>query len=402
MKSPDINLVEYIGITYICKTMRIKMRYIIIFLLLPSLLFAQKVYLSKYIYGNFVKDDNHRLEIFNESADAVNVGGYLIVTRAYMLRLPEKTILLPYSSLRMGKMAIPPEILEIQYQKLQDFLVRFPTDKEIADYIVLFDKNLRIIDAVYFSRLGRTRFLPDRDELITGKRDKILFEIPPANHPMWQSLDVTLDPAMALVQIGGKWQITSRKKNLFPAVEYADLQANAIDGIVTLKWHTTFEEDCFAHIIERGVDGEHFEPVEKIAANKTSTKLSEYVFYDKNVQKDTRYYYRIKNTDKFRNIVYSPIVETSTAEISSDFNLHFVQDSRKETELSFRFSVNTAQHILIRLTDEHFRDKGILFDDFVEKNSPLLIKFAENLPTGKYYIIAEMEKQRLYKVWEVQ
>lgn len=378
------------------------MRSLIFLFCLPTLLFSQKIYFSKYIYGNFVKDDNHRLELFNESAEAVNLSGYVIATRAYILRLPEKTILQPYSSLRMGRAAVSPEILEIQYQKLHDFLVRFPSDKEIADYIVLFDKNLRIIDAAYFSRQARARFLPDKGELITGKGDKILFEIPPASSPVWQALDVTLDPAMALVQIGGKWQITSRKKNLFPAVEYADLQANAIDGIVTLKWQTTFEEDCFMHIIERGIDGEHFEPVEKISANKTTTKLSEYVFYDKNVQKETRYYYRIKNTDKFRNIVYSPIIEASTAELSGDFNLHFVQDSRNEAELSFRFSVNTPQHITIRLADTHFRDKGLLFDDFVEKNSPLLIKYAENLPKGKYYIIAEMEKQRLYRVWELR
>ncbi len=386
----------------ICVPKVTKMRHILLFFLLPSLLFSQKVYLSKYIYGNFIKDDNHRLELFNESPTAANLSNYLIVTRAYILRLPEKTLLPPYSSLRMGKIAISPEILDIQYQKLPDFLIRLQTDREVADYAVLLDKSLRIVDAIYFSRQGRARFLPDKGELITDKGDKIVVEIPPASHPAWQSLDVTLDPAMALVQIGGKWQITSRKKNLFPAVEYADLQANAIDGIVTLKWQTTFEEDCFAHIIERGVDGEHFESVEKIAAHKTTANLSEYVFYDKNVQKDSRYYYRIKNTDKFRNVVYSPIVETSTGEVSGDFSLNFVQDTRKEAELSFRFSANTAQHILIRLTDEHFRDKGILFDDFVAKNSPLLIKYGENLPTGKYYIIAEMQRQRVYKVWEVQ
>lgn len=377
-------------------------RLILIFFFLPSFLHAQKIYISKYIYGNITKDDNHRVEIFNESAVPANLSGYLLVTRNYVLRLPERTILQPYSSIRMGKSAASTEILDIQYQKLQDFLVRFPTDKETADYLVLFDKNLRIMDAAYFSRQKRARFLPDKGELITGKGDKILFEIPSSTNPVWQALDVTLDPAMALVQIGNKWQITSRKKNLFPAVEYADLQANVIEGIITLKWHTSFEEDCFTHIIERGLDGEHFDPIEKIPANRTTTKTSEYLFYDKNVQKDTRYYYRIKNTDKFRNIVYSPITEISTAETSGDFSLNFVQDTRKEAQLAFRFSVNSAQHILIRLTDDRFRDKGILFDDDVEKNSPLLIKYAENLPTGKYYIIAEMQKQRLYKVWEVQ
>lgn len=373
----------------------------IIFLLLISISLegiAQNIYVSKYIFGNFIKDDNHYIEIFNESNQTLQIGGYLLVTRYYVLRLPEPTKIAPYSALRLAKTSTSTRPLDIQYVNIKDFLVRFPSSKDEGDYILILDRNRNILDASYFSQMGRTRFLPDRGELITAKGEAISYEIPSVNYPKWQSMDIILDPAMALVRLGGKWQITSKKKNLLPATEYANFQANYVDGIVTVKWQTLFETDCFQHILERSLDGEKFTAITQIEAKRQANKASDYLYYDQHIQKEKHYFYRVKNIDKFQNEVYSAVIEASTSAMSGDVNLQIIDKTEANSQgVLIRFACRTAQHISVKLMDEQFQELGVLFDAAVSLNSENLIRYEKSLPLGKYYIIAETKERRYYK-----
>ncbi len=366
-----------------------------------SPLIGQGLYVSKYIYGNFTKDDNHYLEIFNESNRIRSLSGYMIVTRNYVAKIPDKTQIQPYSSLRFSK-AMRTGV-DIAYVNVPDFLIRFPSSKAEGDYVVLFDVDKKILSAVYFSPNGKASFLPDKGELITAKGETLPFDIPTSNNIVWNRLDINPDPAMACVFTGGKWQVTSKNKNLVPATEYATPSVNYVDGIVTLKWQTLFEQDCFEHVIERSRDGDNFSELNHTEAHKNSTKNTEYLYYDKDIQKKVHYFYRIKNTDKFKNTIYSPVVEVVATEFSGVFSFQILEKNGIDGgNLSIRFSSQKEQKITLRVLDERFFEIDILFSNIVTAGSENLIKYNPTLPIGKYFIIAETEEQRLYKEFIVK
>lgn len=362
-------------------------------------LWAQPLYVSKYQFGNFIKDNNHYVEIFNESSKRVSLQGCLLVTRNYVFRFPDAASIEPFTSLRIAKQVSADKQVDVPMMGVKDFLIRFSTVKDEGDYIVLFDKNRNILDASYFSSMGKARFLPDNGELITAKGEAINFDIPPANNAKWNSLDVQPDPVMALVRINGKWQITSKKKNLLPATEFGSVQANFVEGIVSVKWQTLFETDCYQHILERSLDGERFVRVAAIPAQKNSNKTNEYLYYDQQIQQEKIYFYRLRNVDKFRNEVYSNVAEIFTSSISEDINIQVVSlpNPKSAAVFSFRFSSRRAQQVRIRLLNERFFEMAVLFDTQVGAKSENLVQYTADLPTGKYYLIAETQDKRYYK-----
>lgn len=369
-------------------------------LLAPSFLFAQNIYLSKYIYGNFVNDNNHSVEIFNESRLPQRIDGYFLITRYYALQFSPNTVIPAYSSLRLVKTEAQSKEMELSFTRLPDFLVRFPSTKIEGDYVVLLDKERRMIDGLYFSSQGKVRFLPDKAELITHQNEHINFEIPAASYPKWASFSISPDPAMALVRMKGKWLVTSKKKNMFPATEYGELKANYVEGIVGLKWKTLFEDDCYLHYVERANEENKFAIIDTISAHLSPKNNTEYLYYDKTIQNNRKYFYRIKNIDKFRNIVYSNIIEVYTSDISGEFSFFLPEFNSKE--LVIRFFSKMPQQVKIKILDEQFREVSILFHSQVSANSQNLIKYTEKLPIGKYYLIADTKTRRFYEIFTVE
>lgn len=373
---------------------------IIVFLLFPSLLSGQKLYISKYIYGNFTKDNNHYLEIFNESERSKNIGGYMIVTRNYVTRIPQKTMIQPFTALRFSKDRQAES--DIIFVNIKDFLIRFPSKAE-GDYVVLFDTENKIVSAVYFSPTGKASFLPDGGELISSNGEAIPFEIPAGNDVVWSKLDINPDPAMACVYVGGRWQVTSKNKNIVPATEYSTPLAIYVNGIVTLKWQTLFEEDCFQHIVERSKDGEKFSELTTVIAGKSTRKNTEYLYYDKDLQKETRYFYRIKNVDKFKNVLYSPVVEVVATESAGDFSFQIIEKNISNPgSFLIRFSSEQKQFVTLKILDERFFEVGTVFSDNITAKSENLVQYNSVLPVGKYFIIAETEARRYYKEYVVK
>lgn len=375
----------------------VKFLFCVFVILIFDTVTAQNIYISKYIAGNITKEETHRVEIFNESDKRFSLGGWMIITRNYVLRLPEKTMLEPYRSLSLGKSTSGVVETDMVFNKLKDFLVRFPATKEEGDYVVLMDKEQNIQDAVYFSLTPKMKFLPDKGELITQTGEIIRFEVPGIWSNKWKKNDVIPDPAMVMVFINNEWQITSKRKNLFPATEYGEFQGNYVEGIVSLRWQTLFEQDCYQHQIERSIDGTRFEVIAVEKGKKTSKKTADYLFYDKNLAPNQHYYYRIKNTDKFNNVLYSRIVEIYTGDDGSLFSMDYIIGEADVAQaLTMRFAAKQAQYVVVKLLNEEFREIGVLFEDEVSANAQNLIIYNQALPVGKYYIIAETAKKRFY------
>jgi len=382
--------------------MRTDIRGFVFFLLFISSFYfgkAQSVYLSKYVSGNYLTDSRHQLELFNATEDYQNLSGYTIVTRQYVLTLPNNTIIPPQSSLSLSKSRKGKGSFELAYDEMKDFMIRISTTDEIGDYVVMFNRYFRIVDAFYYAPRPRVEFLSEKVDFFPYQRDKITFDIPTESASVWNFLQMAPDPAVFFVKINGTWRVTSKRKNMFPATAYTSVDAKYVEGIVTLKWVSKFEEDCFTHIVERKAEGESsFKQLEAVPAKGNSQAIERYAFYDETIGKNQTYQYRVYNVDKFGNVIESEEVEVKTEEASGDFSMNVILSTQLASrEVNIRFFSRKSQQVGIKLLDEQFRELSILFSDTVEANSQNLIKYTQPLPLGKYYLIADTEQRRFYK-----
>jgi hypothetical protein len=348
--------------------------------------------------NSYLEDEVYRLEIFNPSDKPVSLNGYLLVSRQYVVMLPEQAIVPPKGSLRLGKPGGPDGGPDISFQSIGDFIIRIPKRSDPGDYVVLLDTRRQMVDAFYYSPQRKVGFLPDEGELITFQNKKIPFGIPAEGNVNWSYLQMNPDPAMAFVRINKQWRATSRTRNTLPATEYSNIKAQYVNGIVTVEGNTAFERDCLDHQVERSKNGHTFQVIASLPSKQNASSTNAYLFYDDKIEKDSRYFYRLKNIDRFGHILYSNLVEVRTEEAPNGFSMEvFLSRQGTTPSLNVRFSSREAQSIRIKLLDEQWREQDILFYDDLEANSQYLIKYDGSMPIGKYYVIADTERRRFYE-----
>ncbi|MDX1908953.1 MAG: hypothetical protein SF053_18090 [Bacteroidia bacterium] len=370
-----------------------RLRPILLGLLLAAGLPATaQLYLSRYVPGTpgQTGDPIHRIEVFNESQDPVDVSGFCLVTRAYACRLPAGTVIGARTALRLGWVPAAGQRTLI-FGSMTDFITLQP-DREEGDVVALFDRSLVLRDAVYMSRNINVTFLP----METSLRDGTQLYVPDESDPRMTYMPVSPDPALALVQISGQWRITARATNLIPATRYRNLQARYIDGMVYLSWKTLFENDCYTQVIERSTDGKDYEPMDRIQAGGSSVAPRDYTWYDPDTEKDRVYYYRVMNQDKFGYVVYSPPAKVRTEDAPGGFTFDIIQGENKGT-LNVRFSAEMTQQVRVKLLDEQLRELSVLFAGQVDGGRQNLVTYSRPLPVGKYFVIVTTETRRYYE-----
>lgn len=368
---------------------------------------GQSLYLSQFVPGNQSNpnDLNHKIEIFNESQrEYKDISGYLLVTRRYIVRFPESTYLPPLSSLKLGKLSTDREILDLEYVSMQDFMVRIPSGNDEGDFAVLYDRNLQIVDAFYYSRNKSVNFLPTSENFVTYQQQKISVKVPEEGDSRWSFIQNPSDPAMAFVRINDRWKPNSRRTNLFPATKYRFLQAKYVEGIVTVKWKTLFERDCYYHTIERSSDGgNNYQLMGSQKGPINNSTPHDYTFYDAKVEKDRVYYYRITNLDKFGNLIQSKPVKVRTEENLGGFTFDILRDEQETAStLNVRFSSKEDQKVRVKILDEEFREIAVLFYGNIEADKQNLINYTEPLNIGRYYLIVSTENRRYYEPFFVK
>lgn len=334
---------------------------------------AQGVYISRYIPGNYLSDNDHRVEIYNPSGAAADLEGYLLVTRDYSVRLPSRSRVAPRSVLRIAKQPAPGVTLNLS--TTPDFLIRFHFLEHEGNYVVLFDKEMNIVDAMYYSPVPNVPFLPDRDTSYTFAREKLPFYLPPENRRVWTYISVGNSPTNAFVQSNGEWRLSAQRSDENPATAHDDLSVRFSDGIVAVKWATRFEKDCRFHAIERSEDQENFRVVGQLDSKGNSQDFQRYTFYEKDLEPGGVYYYRVRSEDLYGNRVYSKIREIKAEAGDDEFSMEvFVGMQQEGDELNLRFISRYSQRVRIKLYDERRREVAILYNDYVFAETPTLLK----------------------------
>ncbi len=370
----------------------------IILVLSGTLLRGQGVFISKFTPGNYLSDNLHCVELGNPAASSTDIGGYLIVTRNYSVRLPAGTQIPSRGLLRIGKRSSETQSFDIELSRTDDFLIRFNLIGDEGNYVGLLDPKGKIIDAFYHSPRPNVPFLPDRDTLITFSGTKIPFYLPPENRGVWKYLSYGDDPGISFFQRLGKWQLSTNGTPNTPLTSYNDFSARYFDGIVTLKWSTTFEKDVISHAVERSEDQENFVRIGQVISKGNSDEYQFYPFFDKEIESGKAYSYRIKGVDGLGNEVYSQIRSIKSEDGVSEFEMEVILlPYGNETELNLRFSSEYSQNVQIKLLNEHLAEVAILFDDYVFARRPNLLKVSRRLTSGRYTILATTADKRFGK-----
>ena len=351
-------------------------------------------------FSRYIGEENSelsvpRIDIFNSSPTTVEISGYYIATRRYILQIPPNTYLQPLKSLSFG-----PEIeAEIDdYLPFGEFLKaqKVMQGKDPGDYIVLFSDNFSLVDAFYFSQDPKVDFLPFQETIASKEGEGKLLLIPDESNSRWKHLRTTdgrIDPALSFVQINGAWRISSRSKNMLPATTFTDCQAQFFDDVVQIQWKVLDEQECYNYLIERSEDGIYFQSIGTEPALGQAAEYA-YSFQDVNIKSGVQYYYRIRNVDKFGFEVFSSLASVQTGRTRDRFQMEVLDVGKS---VNIRFTSTQNQEIRIKLMDEEFREIDILYFGEVEAGKDNLIEYLNQLEIGKYYLIAQTERQRVYE-----
>lgn len=367
--------------------------------LLPTFCWAQEVEISRFIPG----DDSHYIDLFNPSAqNPIDLEGYLLITREYAIQFPANQEILPLGVLRLGYKLNTASGIDLELSKSSALEVRDASGPETGNFVFLQNPQGRTVDAFYFNRERSVSFLPVRDTYRKGEEGERAVNLPDEQNNAWGYMQMEPDPAMSFVRINDRWRINSRRRNLIPATKYRSIQARFVEGIMTVRFNTTEENDCFFHIVERSLDGVQYEELGELRAAGNSRELQSYTFYDPEVEKNRVYHYRIKSVDKFSQIVYSIPFKVRTAESSDGFNLEVSRDLLGPGYgLNVRFASTESQKVQVKILDEEYREIVLLYYGEIEANRQNLLTYAESLPIGKYFVVLATKDRRYFETFIV-
>lgn len=344
------------------------------------------VHISRYLFGEYLTDPRHRVEVFNATAAPLDVSGYLLLTRQYAARFPAGTVIPPFQALSMAKSGP----VSLPFTAFDDFSLRFAQEITQGDYVALLDRRNRMVDGFWIS--PRTPvFLPDVWQGIS---------VPAANSRLWSGM--SLDPRipMAVIRLAGGWQMASDTKNLTPATEFGPFSATYRDGVVALSWQTQFEEECYAFEVERSANGGPFARLQTVRAAINARTPQRYLAYDTEAKPDQLYQYRIRQQDKFGFVLTSAAVPVSTRRQAGDVSLTVLPE---EAGAAPSFSINalTATPVQVLLLDESYAVVGTLYRGELGAGDSRLIALRQGLPNGTYVVLAQFARHRILQAISV-
>lgn len=362
----------------------------------PTALRAQ-VRLQRFVPGSYLTDNLHLVELQNVNAQAVNLGGWLVVTRDYSVLLPNHN-LAPGAIYRIGKERTPSHPLNLQLLGHNDFLIRLYRKQVEGNYAALFAPDGRFVDGFYHSQLPNVPFLPDTGSLIRPNGQRLRYDIPAETTPGWGYFSIGEDPAIGFVRLEGQWRVTSANPtvNLYPATAFRDLKGRYSQGVVSLSWVTEFEDGVRTLIVERSRDQKTYAAVGNVAGQGQSRSFVPYTWTDDELQPGQTYYYRLRHTDAQGQTTLSKVLEIRAEEPPIDFWLEiFPEQPTAGQAVSIRFFSAYTQQVKIKLLDANYREVFLLFHSLVYADSQHLLKLTETIPPGQYTLIATTEGRRL-------
>jgi hypothetical protein len=360
-----------------------------------------QIVVREFVPGNYLAGSTHRVVLENTTGRSVGVGGWLLVTRDYSMRLPPGTRIPPRGTFRIGNNPTQDRSLNLVITQNPEFLVRLYSPRIQGNYAALFDTEGRFVHGFYNSELPAVPFLPDTGSLILDDNTRIPFALPPENHPKWGYFPFAGDPAVGFERAGEEWRVIPANPNsgsLYPRLSVVDFTGRFAQGIVTLKWATQTEENVEQLVLERSTDLRNYTPLDTLQASGVVNQLTSYTYYDNTVAPNQTYYYRLHNLDIPAQRVYSQVAEVSAQEVAVEFWWEvFPTAAERSADVGIRFFSAFTQQLKIKLLDAQLAEVGLLYHDIVYAETQNLLRLAQGLPPGDYWVVATTETQRYFQ-----
>lgn len=324
---------------------------------LLSLLWGQAPEILRFIPGRYRLGETHQIDLYNPTSQPIRIGGWLLVTRDYSVKLPIGLTLFPQQRLRIGKYHG-----DLRLDGHPDFLIRFPDETQPGAYAALIDEQGRLRRGLYMAPLPQVLFLPDSGTNITRDGKKIPFYLPSETAPVWEYVPWEPDPITGVVKINNQWRYTvadpQREGQLYAPVRFPLLVAAYENGAVHLSWEVEGREKCNTYQIERMDDRSPWQIIARIPCPVPQPGRQRMEYYDPTVREGMQYRYRL---------VYdappSLRIESATVEVQCTQARPPIQVAVEPGYL--RLWVAQSQPIKVRLLDRYFTERLRIYDGWV-------------------------------------
>ena len=164
-------------------------------------------------------------------------------------------------------------------------------------------------------------------------------------------------------------------------LSFSGTQSN---NAVLLEWTTDYEQASIQYLIEKSIDGIHFQPVTTINSRNDGSHLNQYYYKDPGVVSTTTYY-RIRLTSNTYS-KYSKTVFLSND--PGDFFLGNLANPFKG-ELQLELLSNDSRTVSILVTDISGKTVSRMNQKIMAGSNRILVPGTENLTPGIYILKAE-------------
>ncbi|MCX7606298.1 MAG: lamin tail domain-containing protein [Bacteroidia bacterium] len=322
-----------------------------------SLLWSQAPEILRFIPGRYRENPHHRIDLYNPYSYPLSIGGWLLVTREYSVRLPAALTLAPGQQYRLAKRGG-----NLTLDGYPDFLIRIPDRSQPGEYVALIDKEGKLRKGLYLAPLAQVLFLPDSGINITRDGKRIAFYLPSETAPSWEYVPWEPDPITGVVRIGNTWRYTvsdtEREAHLYAPIRFSTLVAAYEGGAVHLTWEVEGRERCQGYFLEKWEAPRGWKKLRSFPCPSAIPTRQKAEYYDLSVKAYTTYHYRL---------VYEggPSLRLESAPTTLTC---YPQQTRFRLEAQaglVRLWLAQSQPIKVRLLDEYFIEQLRIYDGWV-------------------------------------
>lgn len=325
-------------------------------LTLLTLLWGQTPLILRFIPGQFRENAHHQIDLYNPYPYALALGGWLVVTREYSVRLPPTLVLAPKQQYRLAKRGGDLPLLGYP-----DFLIRFPDGAYPGAYVALLDEKGRLRKGLYLAPSPQVAFLPDSGTHITPDKKRISFTLPSETATGWEYVPWEADPITGVVRIGSTWRYTvadaQKEIQLYAPLRFSAPLAAYEGQAIHLTWEVEGRELCATYHLERWDPKQGWQKIAGFPCPSVRSRIK-VEYYDPAIQAEARYRYRLRY-----ELTPSVWVESSPTEV---YTYRVETPLRIESHPGLvRLWVAQSQPIKVRLLDAHFVERLRIYDGWV-------------------------------------
>jgi protocatechuate 3,4-dioxygenase beta subunit len=198
---------------------------------------------------------------------------------------------------------------------------------------------------------------------------------------MGRTLDFTVNPADCIEDIDAGLRLPPLP------VEWLYIRGEWLQDrdVNQISWATATEINSDYYIVERSYENEGFEDIGKVDSEGNSLSITEYSFDDEDIDRNGKYYYRLRQVDLDGTIDYSDIV-VITVDRKGDFKADvYPNPAYGFVNINIQTSELTGVHAVILDVAGKLVMNNVINGDIPPGNSDIRVPL-ENLPAGTYIV----------------